>query len=147
MHSKSYKGKHLNVFQQMFRGVPYMSGSDPASKAVLGALALFIVVMGLSVSFTMFVVLATSASMLGFAGFLASWVLAKDEGVPEMQVVSEAIREGSEGFFKTQYGTIRRMSMYLGAGIFALYLFRSDAVLGSQISSLSLAIIVTMSFS
>ena len=76
MHSKRYKGKHLNVFQQMFRGVPYMSGSDPASKVVLGALALFIVVMGLSVSFTMFVVLATSASMLGFAGFLASWVLA-----------------------------------------------------------------------
>jgi inorganic pyrophosphatase len=147
MHSNSYKGKHLNVFQQMFRGVPYLSGSDSASsKVVLGALALFIVVMGLSVSFTMFVVLATSASMLGFAGFLASWVLAKDEGVPEMQVVSDAIREGSEGFFRTQYGTIRRLSVYLGVGIFALYLFRSDAVLGSQISSLSLAIIVTISF-
>ncbi len=128
----------------MFHGV---TGSDSATtKVVAGAVALFLVVMGLSVSFTMFFVLATSASMLGFASFLASWVLAKDEGVPEMQVVSDAIREGSEGFFRTQYGTIRRLSLYLGAGIFALYLFRSDAVLGSQISSFALATIITISF-
>jgi H(+)-translocating pyrophosphatase len=144
MQSENYKGKHLNLFQQMFHGV---TGSDSATtKVVAGAVALFLVVMGLSVSFTMFFVLATSASMLGFASFLASWVLAKDEGVPEMQVVSDAIREGSEGFFRTQYGTIRRLSLYLGAGIFALYLFRSDAVLGSQISSFALATIITISF-
>ena len=124
------KGKHLNVFQQMFRGLSLnnLTGSDSAtSKVAVGAVAVFLMVMGLSVSFTMFIVLATSASMLGFASFLASWVLAKDEGVPEMQVVSDAIREGSEGFFQTQYGTIRRLALYLGAGIFALYLFRSDA--------------------
>jgi H(+)-translocating pyrophosphatase len=147
MQSNYYKGKYLNVFQQMFRGISNLTGSDSStSKVVACAVALFLVVMGLSVSFTMFAVLATSASMLGFAAFLASWVLAKDEGVPEMQVVSDAIREGSEGFFRTQYGTIRRLSVYLGAGIFALYLFRSDAVLGSQISSLALASIITISF-
>ncbi len=146
---EDFKGKHLNIFQKMFRGLSLnnLTGSDSTtSKVAVGAVAVFLMVMGLSVSFTMFIVLATSASMLGFASFLASWVLAKDEGVPEMQVVSDAIREGSEGFFQTQYGTIRRLALYLGAGIFALYLFRSDAVLGSQISSLSLAIIITISF-
>jgi inorganic pyrophosphatase len=147
MQIEDYKGKHLNLFQQMFHGVSNLTGSDSATtKVAAAAAAVFLVVMGLSVSFTMFVVLATSASMLGFASFLASWVLAKDEGVPEMQVVSDAIREGSEGFFRTQYGTIRRLALYLGAGIFALYLFRSDAVLGSQISSFALATIITISF-
>jgi H(+)-translocating pyrophosphatase len=147
MQTEDYKGKHLNLFQQMFHGVSNLTGSDSATTKVAAAVAaVFLVVMGLSVSFTMFVVLATSASMLGFASFLASWVLAKDEGVPEMQVVSDAIREGSEGFFRTQYGTIRRLALYLGAGIFALYLFRSDAVLGSQISSFALATIITISF-
>jgi H(+)-translocating pyrophosphatase len=145
MQFEDYKGKHLNVYQQMFHGVSNIADSA-TSKVAAGAFALFLVVMGLSVSFTMFIVLATSTSMLGFASFLASWVLAKDEGVPEMQVVSDAIREGSEGFFRTQYGTIRRLSLYLGAGIFALYLFRSDAVLGSQISSFALATIITISF-
>jgi inorganic pyrophosphatase len=147
MQKEDYKGKHLNVFQQMFHSGSNMPGSDSSvSKVAAGAIALFLLVMGLSVSFTMFVVLATSASMLGFAAYLANWVLAKDEGVPEMQVVSDAIREGSEGFFRTQYGTIRRLSLYLGAGIFALYFFRTDAVLGSQISSFALALVITISF-
>ena len=79
MQIEDYKGKHLNLFQQMFHGVSNLTGSDSATTQVAAAVAaVFLVVMGLSVSFTMFVVLATSASMLGFASFLASWVLAKD---------------------------------------------------------------------
>ena len=117
MQSNYYKGKYLNVFQQMFRGVSNLTGSDSStSKVAACAVALFLVVMGLSVSFTMFAVLATSAAMLGFAAFLASWVLAKDEGVPEMQVVSDAIREGSEGFFllhQLRYGFVELLQKSL----------------------------------
>ncbi|KAI4379234.1 hypothetical protein MLD38_005558 [Melastoma candidum] len=32
--------------------------------------------------------------------FLTKWVLSKDEGPPEMAEISEAIRDGAEGFFR-----------------------------------------------
>lgn len=38
--------------------------------------------------------------------------------------VSNAIREGAEGYFATQYGTIAKMTMVLGGIIFFVYLFR-----------------------
>ncbi|XP_034207017.1 pyrophosphate-energized membrane proton pump 2-like [Prunus dulcis] len=57
--------------------------------------------------------------------YLARWVLAKDEGPPEMGQISDAIRDGAEGFFRTQYGTISKMAFLLAAVIFCIYLFRS----------------------
>ncbi|CAI0410024.1 unnamed protein product [Linum tenue] len=55
--------------------------------------------------------------------YLTKWVLAKDEGPPEM--ISDAIRDGAEGFFRTQYGTISKMAMLLALLILCIYLFRS----------------------
>ncbi|KAM1240662.1 hypothetical protein ACFX2I_046194 [Malus domestica] len=55
---------------------------------------------------------------------LAKWVLAKDEGPLEMGQISDAIRDGAEGFFRTQYGTISKMAFLLAAVIFCIYLFR-----------------------
>ncbi|CAN1299024.1 Pyrophosphate-energized membrane proton pump 3 [Linum perenne] len=55
--------------------------------------------------------------------YLTKWVLSKDEGPPEM--ISDAIREGAEGFFRTQYGTISKMAMLLALVILCIYLFRS----------------------
>ncbi|XP_021819880.1 pyrophosphate-energized membrane proton pump 2 [Prunus avium] len=57
--------------------------------------------------------------------YLARWVLAKDEGPPEMGQISDAIRDGAEGFFRTQYGTISKMAFLLAAVIFCIYLFRN----------------------
>ncbi|GMI93183.1 hypothetical protein like AT1G16780 [Hibiscus trionum] len=57
--------------------------------------------------------------------YLTKWVLSKDEGPPEMVQISEAIRDGAEGFFRTQYGTISKMAFLLALVIFAIYLFRS----------------------
>ncbi|KAL7087801.1 hypothetical protein ACP275_13G090700 [Erythranthe tilingii] len=57
--------------------------------------------------------------------YLTKWVLAKDEGPPEMVQISEAIRDGAEGFFRTQYGTISKMAVLLGLVILVIYLFRS----------------------
>ncbi|URE05948.1 Inorganic H+ pyrophosphatase [Musa troglodytarum] len=60
-----------------------------------------------------------------FSVYLTKWVLAKDEGPPEMVQISEAIRDGAEGFFRTQYGTISKMAMVLALVILGIYLFRS----------------------
>ncbi|KAL4290877.1 hypothetical protein GQ457_14G003270 [Hibiscus cannabinus] len=57
--------------------------------------------------------------------YLTKWVLSKDEGPPEMAQISEAIRDGAEGFFRTQYGTISKMAFLLALVIFSIYLFRS----------------------
>lgn len=40
--------------------------------------------------------------------------------------VSEAIREGAEGFFATQYGVISRLALAASAAIFGIYLFRAQ---------------------
>ncbi|KHG18987.1 Pyrophosphate-energized membrane proton pump 3 [Gossypium arboreum] len=57
--------------------------------------------------------------------YLTKWVLSKDEGPPEMAQISEAIRDGAEGFFRTQYGTISKMAFLLALVILGIYLFRS----------------------
>ncbi|XP_024384924.1 pyrophosphate-energized membrane proton pump 2 [Physcomitrium patens] len=63
---------------------------------------------------------------LAYAVYLASWVLAKDEGPPEMSEISDAIRDGAEGFFRTQYGSISRMAGVLAFVIFGIYMFRKS---------------------
>ncbi|TQD79660.1 hypothetical protein C1H46_034792 [Malus baccata] len=55
---------------------------------------------------------------------LAKWVLAKDEGPLEMGQILDAIRDGAEGFFRTQYGTISKMAFLPAVVIFCIYLFR-----------------------
>ncbi|XVF23309.1 hypothetical protein REPUB_Repub13aG0026100 [Reevesia pubescens] len=57
--------------------------------------------------------------------YLTKWVLSKDEGPPEMVEIAEAIRDGAEGFFRTQYGTISKMALLLALVILSIYLFRS----------------------
>lgn len=57
--------------------------------------------------------------------YLAKWVLSKDEGPPEMAQISYAIRDGAEGFFRTQYGTISKMALVLALVILSIYLFRN----------------------
>ncbi|XP_059458302.1 pyrophosphate-energized membrane proton pump 2-like [Corylus avellana] len=60
-----------------------------------------------------------------FSIYLTKWVLSKDEGPPEMVQISDAIRDGAEGFFRTQYGTISKMALLLALVILFIYLFRS----------------------
>ncbi|ONM32960.1 pyrophosphate-energized membrane proton pump 3 isoform X2 [Zea mays] len=62
---------------------------------------------------------------LFFSVYLTKWVLAKDEGPPEMSEISDAIRDGAEGFFRTQYGTISKMAFILAFVILGIYIFRT----------------------
>ncbi|KOM27206.1 hypothetical protein LR48_Vigan406s001600, partial [Vigna angularis] len=73
------------------------------------------------------IVFVISVCILSFlvAIYLTKWVLAKDEGPPEMVQIADAIRDGAEGFFKTQYSSISKMAILLAVVILCIYLFRS----------------------
>eukprot|EP00803_Ostreobium_quekettii_P009694 evm.model.scf_2304.1 EVM.evm.TU.scf_2304.1 scf_2304:12486-19378(-) len=136
---------------------PLMSGimktiaSTENRKALLGVaafLGIFLLYIGLMTSTTIILVLIGSLLMLWFAVFLAGWVLKKDEGPKEMQEVSNAIREGAEGYFATQYGTIAKMTLVLGGIIFFVYLFRraTKEQLDAGLTRRGLATLTTLSF-
>src|SRR5271155_4843746 len=52
------------------------------------------------------------------AALLARSVLAHDTGTVEMQVISNAIREGAEAFLKRQYRTIGALAIVLAIVVF-----------------------------
>ncbi len=74
------------------------------------------------------VILGISVLSLAVAALLARQVLRADTGTPEMQVISNAIKEGAEAFLRRQYKTIYALSLVVAAVIFALYV-RSDFTL------------------
>jgi Na+/H+-translocating membrane pyrophosphatase len=51
-------------------------------------------------------------------------ILLKDQGPRAMQEVAEVIREGSEGFFITQYGTIFKFAISTSIALFIMYAMR-----------------------
>src|SRR5277367_1822602 len=61
-------------------------------------------------------VLALVAALL-----LARAVIAADSGTAEMQVISNAIREGAEAFLKRQYQTIGAIALVLAVALFVGY--------------------------
>ena len=98
----------------------------PPRVLLLGTLCLFAALLYLG-ALAHPVVLATLTVCLGcfaFAAWLAQWVLAKDEGPAEFAETSNAIRDGAEGFFATQYGTISSLSVVLAVAIFLIYATR-----------------------
>ncbi len=50
--------------------------------------------------------LLSSILALGFAAYLAFYVLTKDEGTPKMKEIANAIREGASAYLKRQYSVI-----------------------------------------
>jgi len=89
----------------------------------------------LIMAFYMFVSTSTS-SIISFSAFITSMVfmciafimlceiLKKDVGPRGMQDIAEVIREGSEGFFVTQYGTIFKYAFLTSLGLFVMYALR-----------------------
>ena len=78
----------------------------------------------------------STSSLICFSAFVISicfilvslWILCdiltKDVGPRAMQEIAEVIREGSEGFFVTQYGTIFKYAFMTSAGLFVMYAAR-----------------------
>jgi Na+/H+-translocating membrane pyrophosphatase len=96
-----------------------------------------------------FTTMVISLMFVGISTYLLGWILDKDIGPRSMQEIAETIREGSEGFFKTQYGTIFKFAFGTAIGLFFLYSMR-DPVPGSQLnkyfSTMSMAMIMSLSF-
>jgi K(+)-stimulated pyrophosphate-energized sodium pump len=66
--------------------------------------------------------LIISIVSLAIAGGLAYNVLKRDIGTPEMQKISNAIKEGAEAFLKRQYTTIGILSIFVAIAIYFLYI-------------------------
>ena len=100
-------------------------GSSANVLAALGALYLLLFLVSLRVSFVLALVILSCAGSFAFACFLAAWVLDRDEGTPDLTEVSDAIREGADGFFATQYGLIGKLAGALAVVIYLTYSARS----------------------
>jgi Na+/H+-translocating membrane pyrophosphatase len=76
--------------------------------------------------------LAFSAMMISIifmeiAMYILHWILQKDSGSFAMKEIGDPIKEGSEGYFKTQFGTIFKLAFFVSFIIFALYYNRAPA--------------------
>src|SRR5271170_3198385 len=69
----------------------------------------------------LWIALATGIIGLLAALFFARSVLGSDTGTPEMQRISNAIREGAEAFMKRQYGTIAMIAVALAVVLYIGY--------------------------
>ena len=66
-----------------------------------------------------------------------------------MLEIADAIREGSEGFFATQYSTIFKLSIIFGIAIFLFYFGRTitpDEVIKNIIGPYTISFFIVISF-
>ena len=127
----------------------HLAGSNTSNTA-RAAVAVFgtVLLVSLRVSFAVTFVLLACAGSFAFAAFLATWVLDKDEGSPEMRDISDAIRQGADGFFRVQYGLIGKLSGAAAGAIFLVYSFRrlTDAQIAAGVTRGSFATLTTVAF-
>jgi len=101
---------------------------------------------GNMIAFTAF---CTSIAFCLFSIWLLGQILENNTGSRAMQEIADPIREGSEGFFMTQYGTIFKFAGVTAIGLFFIYAIR-DPVPGSTLnlyfSTTAMAFITMISF-
>ena len=92
-------------------------------------------------------ILTFSVGSLFVAGYLASWVLKRDQGTTAMQAISNAIKEGAEAFLRRQNRTIGMLAVLLAVVIFVLYGFvRAHHDFDPVPTAMRLAVWTTLSF-
>lgn len=90
-----------------------------------------------------------SIVFIGISLWMLCEILMKDQGPRAMQEIAEVIREGSEGFFITQYGTIFKYAFLTSLGLFIMYAMReipAQSNLNKYFSPISMAFITSISF-
>lgn len=97
-----------------------------------------------------FTALIISLVFIGISMWLLCWILDKDQGSRAMQDISDPIKEGSEGFFITQYGTIFKLAVVCSFLLFLVYMQRSpasgDSELHNYLGTTSIALVTSISF-
>lgn len=93
-----------------------------------------------------YVVLVLSICVFSFLFTLklTQWIFSKDDGNMQMRVISEAIREGSEGFLRVQYNAIAAIACVIAVVVGFVYLFRDPP--SAAISPTMLAIVTAVSY-
>jgi Inorganic pyrophosphatase len=97
--------------------------------------------------FLLFVIYLSLLSLV-YALYILIWIMKSDAGTIEMQRVANSITEGSEGFFRAQYGTIFKLSFIFALAIMLLYYTKdsdSDQV-NNIISNKAMALLTGLSF-
>lgn len=92
-----------------------------------------------------------SISMLIYSLKILLKILIKDTGNERMVEIADAIREGSEGFFITQYSAIFKLSIIFGVVIFLFYIGRNltgkeNDYLTETLGQFTIAIFIVLSF-
>ena len=99
--------------------------------------------MGWQSSYVLFVLAVCCLSFL-FTLRLTQWIFSRDEKNVEMRRISEAIRQGSEGFLRVQYSSIATIALIIASALFVLYLFRVSP--SAHVSSTTLAVLTAVSY-
>lgn len=92
-----------------------------------------------------------SVAMIAYSLKILFKILLKDTGNDRMMEIADAIREGSEGFFITQYTAIFRLSIIFGIVIFVFYVQRNitgneNDYLSQTLGNTLIAVFVVASF-
>ena len=104
----------------------------------------------------------SSSNVIAFSAFIISivfmiisfwmlgWILEKDSGTSAMKDIGDPIKEGSEGFFITQYGTIFKLAVVVAGGLFLIYINRAPATgnkdISNYMSNTFMAFVTSLSF-
>lgn len=100
--------------------------------------------MSTSSAFYITIVLLICIFSLLYTLHLTQWIMSKDDSNAEMRVVSEAIREGSEGFLRVQYGTIFVLAIIVAVALAILYLFRDPP--SHEVSRATMSFVTAVSY-
>jgi Na+/H+-translocating membrane pyrophosphatase len=96
----------------------------------------------------LFFVIFLSILALVYSLYILIWIMKSDAGTIEMQRIANSITEGSEGFFRAQYGTIFKLSFIFALLIMLLYYTKdseNDAV-STIISNRAMSLLTGLSF-
>ncbi|MBK7704237.1 MAG: sodium-translocating pyrophosphatase [Acidobacteria bacterium] len=94
----------------------------------------------------LYLVLIISALAIGFAFFLIQNVMKRDTGTPEMQTISNAIKEGAEAFLARQNKTIGIFAVIVAVLLFLLYAFVRPESKADPLKAMPLALWTIASF-
>lgn len=116
---------------------------------VMSFFILQIIGFGTTTSF-MLSALVASVEAIVYSFKILGYILNLDDGTPEMKEIAETIVEGSEGFFKAQYGTIFQMSFLFTSALILAYLYKDNSTiieeLGGGVGNISLALFTGFTF-
>lgn len=91
---------------------------------IIALMILYILDFTFVTKFILFVLFLSILALL-YSLHILVWIMKRDTGTEEMQTIADSITEGSEGYFRAQYGTIFKLSFVFAMMIVILYWMKS----------------------